>query len=94
MDARYAVGNGYGESKYVAERVSLFRCQRLALKFSSESDFQILTASDLNATSLRIGQLTGGYPNGAWATTDWFPIMIKSSLELGALPTAQGVSSI
>jgi thioester reductase-like protein len=66
----------------------------LGLKFSSESVFQILIASGLNATSLRIGQLTGGHPNGAWATTDWFPIMIKSSLEFGALPTAQGVSGI
>ena len=26
LDARYAVGNGYGESKYVAERVSLLEC--------------------------------------------------------------------
>ena len=25
LDARYAVGNGYGESKYVAERVSILR---------------------------------------------------------------------
>jgi nucleoside-diphosphate-sugar epimerase len=24
LDARYAVGNGYGESKYVSERVFLF----------------------------------------------------------------------
>ncbi|KIM36904.1 hypothetical protein M413DRAFT_31301 [Hebeloma cylindrosporum] len=73
MDPQYAVGNGYGESKYVAERT--------------------LHTSDLNATSLRIGQITGGPPNGAWATTDWFPILVKSSLELGALPTAHGVVS-
>ncbi|KAH9482033.1 Adenylate-forming reductase Nps11 [Psilocybe cubensis] len=51
LDSRYAVGNGYGESKYVAER--------------------ILAQSGLNATSLRIGQITGGAPNGAWATSDW-----------------------
>ncbi|KAF8868636.1 acetyl-CoA synthetase-like protein [Gymnopilus junonius] len=63
LDPRYAVGNGYGESKYVAER--------------------ILATSGLNATSLRIGQVSGGRPNGAWATTDWVPILVKSSIAPG-----------
>ncbi|KAH9475986.1 putative NRPS-like protein biosynthetic cluster [Psilocybe cubensis] len=72
-DSRYAVGNGYGESKYVAERV--------------------LAQSGLQATSFRIGQITGGAPNGAWATTDWVPILLKSSIALGALPSAIGVVS-
>ncbi|KAE9385220.1 hypothetical protein BT96DRAFT_1026658 [Gymnopus androsaceus JB14] len=40
MDAKYAVGGGYGESKYVTER--------------------ILAKSGLEATSFRLGQLTGG----------------------------------
>jgi thioester reductase-like protein len=47
----------------------------------------------LQATSLRIGQITGGLPNGAWSTTDWVPILIKSSLALGALPSAIGTVS-
>ncbi|KAF8892830.1 acetyl-CoA synthetase-like protein [Gymnopilus junonius] len=73
LDPRYAVGNGYGESKYVAER--------------------ILATSGLNATSLRIGQVSGGRPNGAWATTDWVPILVKSSIALGFLPLTDGVVS-
>ncbi|KDR70727.1 hypothetical protein GALMADRAFT_75816 [Galerina marginata CBS 339.88] len=73
MDAKYSVGTGYGESKYVAERV--------------------LATSGLNFTSLRIGQICGGLPIGAWAVTDWVPIMVKSSLALGALPLAGGVIS-
>ncbi|KAF8974264.1 hypothetical protein BDZ97DRAFT_1772696 [Flammula alnicola] len=73
LDTKYAVGGGYGESKYVTERV--------------------LTTSELNATSIRVGQISGGNPNGAWATTDWIPILVKSSLALGALPTASGVVS-
>ncbi|KAF8901178.1 acetyl-CoA synthetase-like protein [Gymnopilus junonius] len=73
MDPRYAVGNGYGEGKYVSER--------------------ILTQSGLQATSFRIGQITGGNPNGSWATTDWVPIIVKSSLRLGALPSAVGLAS-
>ncbi|KAF9000304.1 hypothetical protein BDQ17DRAFT_1427303 [Cyathus striatus] len=72
-DPSAAVGNGYGESKYIAER--------------------ILVNSGLHATSVRMGQISGGLPNGAWATSDWVPILIKSSLALGALPDAPGTIS-
>ncbi|KAH7929525.1 putative nonribosomal peptide synthetase [Leucogyrophana mollusca] len=72
QDAIVAVGSGYGESKYVSER--------------------LVVKSGLHATSLRIGQIAGG-PNGAWATTDWLPIIVKSSLALGALPKARGLVS-
>jgi hypothetical protein len=47
----------------------------------------------LQTTSFRIGQITGGYANGAWATTDWVPIMLASSVALGCLADADGVSS-
>ncbi|KAE9398018.1 acetyl-CoA synthetase-like protein [Gymnopus androsaceus JB14] len=73
MDAKYAVGGGYGESKYVTER--------------------ILAKSGLDATSFRIGQVTGGAPNGAWATSDWVPIIVRSSINIGTLPDAFGVVS-
>ncbi|RDB20740.1 Non-canonical non-ribosomal peptide synthetase FUB8 [Hypsizygus marmoreus] len=72
-DVGYAVGGGYGEGKYVAER--------------------ILAKSGLHACSLRIGQVSGGLPNGAWAASDWVPILVKSSLGLGALPSNNGVVS-
>ncbi|GLB33171.1 putative acetyl-CoA synthetase-like protein [Lyophyllum shimeji] len=72
-DASVAVGGGYGEAKYVAERV--------------------LSKSGLQVTSLRIGQISGGRPKGAWATTDWLPILVKSSVTLGRLPTLNGVIS-
>ncbi|KAF9059347.1 putative nonribosomal peptide synthetase [Rhodocollybia butyracea] len=70
---QFAVGGGYGESKYVAER--------------------ILRNSGLHVSVLRIGQISGGKPNGAWAMSDWFPMMIKSSLKLRVLPDAYGVVS-
>ncbi|KZP19768.1 NAD(P)-binding protein [Athelia psychrophila] len=73
LDAATAVGGGYGEAKYVCER--------------------ILAASGLHATSFRIGQITGGKPSGAWATSDWVPSFVKSSLVLGGLPGAHGVVS-
>ncbi|KIJ59318.1 hypothetical protein HYDPIDRAFT_118655 [Hydnomerulius pinastri MD-312] len=72
LDPLVAVGGGYGESKYVSER--------------------IIVKSGLQATSLRIGQIAGG-PNGSWATTDWVPSIIKSSIALNALPDAHGIVS-
>ncbi|KAL1663173.1 hypothetical protein GGF50DRAFT_116273 [Schizophyllum commune] len=60
-------GGGYGQGKYVAERV--------------------LAASGLSFSSVRVGQVCGGKPRGAWATTDWFPILVKTSIALGALPS-------
>ncbi|KAF9058549.1 putative aminoadipate reductase [Rhodocollybia butyracea] len=71
-DPKYAVGAGYGESKYISER--------------------ILEKSKLNVSSFRIGQITGGQ-NGAWALSDWLPMIIKSSLALGILPDATGIVS-
>ncbi|KAF5389352.1 hypothetical protein D9757_004361 [Collybiopsis confluens] len=70
---KYAVGGGYGESKYVSER--------------------ILQKSGLHTCVLRIGQISGGNPSGAWATSDWYPMMVKSSVSLGILPDAHGVVS-
>ncbi|KAJ3732692.1 male sterility protein-domain-containing protein [Lentinula guzmanii] len=65
MDAMTAVGGGYGESKYVAER--------------------ILAKSGLEVISLRIGQICGGEPNGAWKSVEWFPICVKACWYLGAI---------
>ncbi|KAG9308660.1 putative aminoadipate reductase [Chiua virens] len=61
-----------------------------ASKYVSE---RILAMSGLPATSLRIGQITGGAPRGAWSTSDWVPIIVKSSVSLGALPEARGIAS-
>ncbi|KAG2050383.1 putative aminoadipate reductase [Suillus hirtellus] len=43
--------------------------------------------------SFRIGQVSGGPPRGAWSTTNWLPIILKSSISLGALPKAKGFVS-
>ncbi|EEB93796.1 hypothetical protein MPER_07506, partial [Moniliophthora perniciosa FA553] len=72
-NARYAVGGGYGEAKYVCER--------------------ILRASKLTATSFRIGQIAGASESPAWSLTDWLPILVKSGIEMHAMPDAVGVVS-
>ncbi|KAF8320371.1 acetyl-CoA synthetase-like protein [Clavulina sp. PMI_390] len=46
----------------------------------------------LTTTSIRIGQLSGS-SNGSWATTGWFPILLKSSVALGCLPDSPGTVS-
>jgi thioester reductase-like protein len=50
-----------------------------------------LELSGLQATSFRIGQISGGLSNGAWATSDWVPILVKSAINMNALPAATGV---
>ncbi|EPQ57834.1 acetyl-CoA synthetase-like protein [Gloeophyllum trabeum ATCC 11539] len=72
-----AIGGGYGEGKYVVERVLAAAAEETGLR----------------STSLRIGQICGGEPDGAWATTDWVPILVKSSLALSCLPDSQGTVS-
>ncbi|KAJ7455824.1 hypothetical protein FB451DRAFT_1354034 [Mycena latifolia] len=59
-------------------------------KFVAE---QILAKSGLHAACLRIGQISGALPKGAWSTTDWFPILVKTSITLGHLPEANALVS-
>ncbi|KAJ7210009.1 putative aminoadipate reductase [Mycena pura] len=59
-------GHGYGEGKYVVER--------------------LLDLSDINSVSFRISQISGGMPGGAWPTTEWFPILVKSSIAMKKFP--------
>ncbi|KAJ7761118.1 putative aminoadipate reductase [Mycena metata] len=65
-DTVIARGQGYGEGKYVVER--------------------LLDISDVSSTSFRIGQVCGAPPLGAWPTTEWFPILVKTSIALKMFP--------
>ncbi|KAJ7077669.1 putative aminoadipate reductase, partial [Mycena belliarum] len=55
---------------------------------------QILAKSGLDVVCLRIGQISGALPKGAWAISDWLPILVKTSVTLGRLPKANGVRDI
>ncbi|KAJ7087944.1 putative aminoadipate reductase [Mycena belliarum] len=59
-------------------------------KFVAE---QLIAKSGLRASIVRIGQVCGAPSRGAWAATDWFPILVKTSLTLGHLPLADGLIS-
>lgn len=65
-----------------------FQCRRLRSNVFFLLTYQLLAQSGIQATSLRIGQMSGE----AWATGDWVPNLVKSSIGLGALPYAAGVS--
>ncbi|KAG6902725.1 hypothetical protein C0995_012389 [Termitomyces sp. Mi166 len=54
---------------------------------------RILLKSGLQALSIRVGQISGGRPRGVWPTTEWLPILIKSSVSLGSIPESSGVAS-
>ncbi|TIB07001.1 hypothetical protein E3P89_04078 [Wallemia ichthyophaga] len=69
-DPAIAVGMGYGESKFVGERILATASQKTGLP----------------TTVLRIGQLCGDRKSGFWSSSNWVPAIIKSSLALKCLP--------
>ncbi|KAJ7035832.1 acetyl-CoA synthetase-like protein [Mycena alexandri] len=72
-EADLARGQGYGEGKYVIER--------------------LLEIANVNSVSFRIGQISGGPPLGAWPVTEWFPILVKSSIAMKIFPVFDGSTS-
>jgi thioester reductase-like protein len=69
-DPSIPLDQGYGQSKYVSERVLVNAVN-----------------AGLRVTITRVGQMSGVTTNGAWPTTEHVPIMIKSSLALGMVPS-------
>lgn len=57
---------------------------------------QVLAASArqtaLRPIVLRMDQITGGI-NGAWNTSEWFPVLLRTGVSLGVLPVLRGVST-
>jgi thioester reductase-like protein len=66
---------GYGESKYLAERILDYAARKL----------------NLNTGAARIGQIAGTAhdPHG-WNRNEWFPSLVLSSKYIGALPESLG----
>ena len=69
--------NGYADSKYVAEQI----IEYAASKMSPGSSLAFA----------RVGQIAGAVNhNGMWNKAEWFPSMVLSSLQIGALPESLG----
>jgi len=61
---------GYGHSKLVSERISAAASKK----------------SGLDATVVRIGQISGASGTGAWARSEYNPILFRSCFGLGMVP--------
>lgn len=64
---------GYAQSKYVSEKILCIAGER----------------SRIPVSILRIGQIAGPTTSdGTWPKSEWFPLLIKSSLSVGLLPNS------
>ncbi|EJF55523.1 hypothetical protein DICSQDRAFT_130570, partial [Dichomitus squalens LYAD-421 SS1] len=72
----YALGTGYGESKWITEQM-LWRATR---------------ETGLRTTSVRVGQLSGDSQVGGWNTEEWIPAIVRASKRLGFAPRRDDVS--
>ena len=91
-DSRTAVLRGYGESKYVAEKVKSSMLYPASSSLTNFSFTQIIARSGLQSSIFRVGQLCGPVDSGAWSLSEWIPMLVKTSVGLKALPDAGGVS--
>ncbi|KAI0353748.1 acetyl-CoA synthetase-like protein [Trametes cingulata] len=67
-----AVGQGYGESKWVTEQI--------IRRISNETG--------LRTTVVRVGQLSGDTRIGGWNTTEWVPGIVRAGRWLNCVPSA------
>ena len=76
FDTSAPAHTGYGESKYVAERVLNEASRRIPI---------------LSTTVLRVGQIAGPVRHdGTWPAREWLPSLVISSKAVGALPIDLG----
>lgn len=67
---------GYGESKYISERLLDYAARKL----------------QISAAAARVGQIAGTAENPrGWSRSEWFPSLVISSRFLGALPETLGL---
>ena len=74
-DPKHALGTGYGESKWVSERLLQIVREKTPVK----------------TMVIRVGQLAGSRINGNWNTAEWFPAIVQSYKSVGCLPDGTGV---
>ena len=74
-DPKIAAGQGYSESKWVAERI---------LDIANQS-----TTSE--HVVVRVGQLCGSRASGSWNVLEWFPALVQSQKLVGCLPNLENV---
>jgi thioester reductase-like protein len=75
LDTEVPSSTGYGQSKYIAERILAYASEKLGIP----------------TISARVGQITGDASRKrGWNVHEWFPSLVVSSLHMRALPDALG----
>jgi len=75
---------GYPEAKWVCERVLMAAVEMYGSVYNIEEPLIL-------GSSVRIGQLTGPEGSGVWNESEHFPIVVRASQKIKALPIIQGV---
>ncbi|KNZ77600.1 L-aminoadipate-semialdehyde dehydrogenase large subunit [Termitomyces sp. J132] len=83
LDAVNSAEIGYCEAKWVCEHLLLSASE---LYGNSSGVNEPL----MQGCSVRIGQMTGPEGSGAWNESEHFPIIVRTSQQLGALPALEG----
>jgi thioester reductase-like protein/aryl carrier-like protein len=74
-DSEAPLPMGYGESKYVAERLLDYAAEKMSI----------------DAKVVRLGQLSGPVHGGAgWSKSEWIPSLVISSFHVSAVPDSLG----
>ncbi|TFY83837.1 hypothetical protein EWM64_g160 [Hericium alpestre] len=84
LDAANTAEFGYPEAKWVCERV----LQAFSDLYGKPGHRQQETL--VQTSSVRIGQMTGPEGSGAWNENEHFPIIVRTSQKLRALPDIDG----
>jgi len=86
LDAENTAEFGYPEAKWVCERVLMAAVEMYGSVYNVEEPLIL-------GSSVRIGQLTGPEGSGVWNESEHFPIVVRASQKIKALPVIQGVRS-
>lgn len=74
-DSTVPTATGYGESKYIAERILHYSARKLSVK----------------SHIARVGQIAGPiHGKGEWDKDEWLPSLVRSSRYIGAVPESLG----
>ncbi|PWN51113.1 acetyl-CoA synthetase-like protein [Violaceomyces palustris] len=82
VEAREAVGVGYGESKWVAEQI----VSKYAESWSFSSSQGGEREAEKRCFVLRVGQLCGGSDKGGWSPLEWLPLLVSMVGLVGCAP--------
>ncbi|KAG6873820.1 hypothetical protein C0992_008373 [Termitomyces sp. T32_za158] len=83
LDATNSAEFGYPEAKWVCERLLLGATELYGVPAGMDEPL-------VQGCSVRIGQMTGPEGSGAWNESEHFPIIVRASQQLGALPALHG----